>query len=96
MKNKELQNELGKWGLIKRGQLSELLARLKKTMCDGVFIVDDIAASTTNIESSLAELHGFSDGAYCEELIPQSAPVEEPTNPFQTHAPTVPEEDHFH
>eukprot|EP00957_Ditylum_brightwellii_P100840 7685615-Ditylum_brightwellii.AAC.1 len=27
--------------------------------------------------------------------MPQSAPVEEPTNPSQVQAPTVPEEDHF-
>eukprot|EP00957_Ditylum_brightwellii_P007512 568254-Ditylum_brightwellii.AAC.1 len=73
MKNKELQDELGKWGLIERGQKSELLALLKKAMCDGVLIVNDNAAFTTNIESSLAELPGFS-GAYWEELISQSAP----------------------
>eukprot|EP00957_Ditylum_brightwellii_P131377 10019664-Ditylum_brightwellii.AAC.1 len=65
-------------------------------MRDGVLIVDDNAASTTNIESPLAELHRFSDGAYWEELIPQSALVEEPTNHFQAFVPTVPEEDHFH
>eukprot|EP00957_Ditylum_brightwellii_P015354 1155633-Ditylum_brightwellii.AAC.1 len=65
-------------------------------MRDGVLIVDDNAASITNIEPSSAELPGFSDGAYWEELIPWSAPVEEPTNPFQTHATAVPEEDHFH
>eukprot|EP00957_Ditylum_brightwellii_P047727 3625769-Ditylum_brightwellii.AAC.1 len=35
MKNKELQDELGKQGLIKRGQKSELLACLKKAMHDG-------------------------------------------------------------
>eukprot|EP00957_Ditylum_brightwellii_P139466 10629513-Ditylum_brightwellii.AAC.1 len=34
MKNKELQDELGKRGLIKRGWKSELLARLKKAMRD--------------------------------------------------------------
>eukprot|EP00957_Ditylum_brightwellii_P047144 3580133-Ditylum_brightwellii.AAC.1 len=65
-------------------------------MRDGVLIVDDNTASTTNIEPSSAELSQFSDGAYWEELIPQSAPAEEPTNPFQARAPTVPEEDHFH
>ena len=96
MRNKELQDELGKRGLVKRGWKSELVAHLKKAMRDGVLIVDDNAASTTNIEPSSAELPGFSDGAYWEELIPQSAPVEEPTNPFQARAPTVPEEDHFH
>eukprot|EP00957_Ditylum_brightwellii_P129776 9899238-Ditylum_brightwellii.AAC.1 len=65
-------------------------------MHDGVLIVDDNATSITSIKSSLAELPGFSDGAYCEELIPQSASVEEPTNPFQACAPIMPEEDHFH
>eukprot|EP00957_Ditylum_brightwellii_P167679 12764813-Ditylum_brightwellii.AAC.1 len=49
-------------------------------MCDGVLIVDDNASSTTNIE-----LPGFSDEAYWGELISQSAPVEEPTNPFQKY-----------
>eukprot|EP00957_Ditylum_brightwellii_P044417 3370554-Ditylum_brightwellii.AAC.1 len=65
-------------------------------MHDGVLIVDDNAASTTNITSSSTKVHGFPGGAYWEELIPQSAPDEEPTNPFQAHGPTVLEKDHFH
>eukprot|EP00957_Ditylum_brightwellii_P017388 1309744-Ditylum_brightwellii.AAC.1 len=74
MRNKELQDKLGKRGLMKRGRKSELVARLKKAMRDGVLIVDDYAASTTNIEPSSVALPGFSDGAYWKELIPQSAP----------------------
>eukprot|EP00957_Ditylum_brightwellii_P125245 9547531-Ditylum_brightwellii.AAC.1 len=50
----------------------------------------------TTIASSLSEIPGFPDGPYWEELLPQSSPVEEPTNTFQACAPTVPEEDHFH
>eukprot|EP00957_Ditylum_brightwellii_P197922 15078344-Ditylum_brightwellii.AAC.1 len=96
MKNKELQDELGKQGLIKRGRKFELIACLKKAMHDRVLIADDNAASTTNIVSSSTELPGFPDEAYWKELIPQNAPVEEPTTPFQAHAPTVPKEDHFH
>eukprot|EP00957_Ditylum_brightwellii_P075021 5701448-Ditylum_brightwellii.AAC.1 len=65
-------------------------------MYDRVLTVDGNAAFTTNIESLMAELPGFSDGVYWEELIPQSASDEEPTNLFQACAPTVPEEDHFH
>eukprot|EP00957_Ditylum_brightwellii_P202186 15329005-Ditylum_brightwellii.AAC.1 len=80
MKNKELKYELLKQGLIKRGKKSKLIAHLKKVMCNRVLIVDDNTASTTNIASSSTKLPGLPDRAYWEEIIPQSAPVEEPTN----------------
>eukprot|EP00957_Ditylum_brightwellii_P150288 11445181-Ditylum_brightwellii.AAC.1 len=51
-------------------------------MLDRVLIVDDNAA-LTNTATSSSELPGFPDGAYWEVLLPQSAPVEEPTNAFQ-------------
>eukprot|EP00957_Ditylum_brightwellii_P114975 8769098-Ditylum_brightwellii.AAC.1 len=64
IKNKKLQDELGKWGFIKRGRKSELIAHLKKAVHDKVLIVNDNAASTTNIASSSTELPWFPDGTY--------------------------------
>eukprot|EP00957_Ditylum_brightwellii_P030976 2346797-Ditylum_brightwellii.AAC.1 len=73
MRVKELQDELQKWGCIKRGRTSESIAHLKKVMLDRTLIVDDNAAPT-NTETSSSELPGFPDEAYWEELLPQSAP----------------------
>eukprot|EP00957_Ditylum_brightwellii_P107411 8196069-Ditylum_brightwellii.AAC.1 len=47
-----------------------------------------------NNATSSTEIPGFAEGEYWGENLPQSAPVEEPTNSFQAYAPTVPEEDH--
>eukprot|EP00957_Ditylum_brightwellii_P117705 8978594-Ditylum_brightwellii.AAC.2 len=54
--------------------------------------MDENAAPTNNAASS-TEIPGFPEGAYWEELLPQSAPVEESTNAFQACALTVLEDD---
>eukprot|EP00957_Ditylum_brightwellii_P022183 1673781-Ditylum_brightwellii.AAC.1 len=64
-------------------------------MLDRVVIMDENAAPT-NTATSSSEMPQFPEGAYWEELLPQIAPAEKSINVFQVHAPTVPEEDHFH
>eukprot|EP00957_Ditylum_brightwellii_P177518 13520627-Ditylum_brightwellii.AAC.1 len=74
MRLKELQDELQEQGCIKRGRKSKIIAHLKKAMVVRVLIVDDNAAPTPKTATSSTELPGFCDGAYWEELLPQSAP----------------------
>eukprot|EP00957_Ditylum_brightwellii_P050987 3866829-Ditylum_brightwellii.AAC.1 len=50
--------------------------------------MDENAAPTNNATSS-TDIPGFVEGAYWEELLPQSAPVEKPTNAFQAWAKSI-------
>eukprot|EP00957_Ditylum_brightwellii_P080270 6105638-Ditylum_brightwellii.AAC.1 len=81
MRVKDLQDELKKHGLVKRGKQPELILCSKQAMFDRVVIMDKSAPPTNNVTSS-SEIPGFIEGEYWEELLPQSAPVEELTNSF--------------
>eukprot|EP00957_Ditylum_brightwellii_P124134 9462754-Ditylum_brightwellii.AAC.1 len=67
--------------------------QMRQAMLDRVVIIDENTA-LTNAATSSNKILGFPEGVYWEDLLPQSASVEEPTNAFQGCAPTVPEEDH--
>eukprot|EP00957_Ditylum_brightwellii_P153245 11663483-Ditylum_brightwellii.AAC.2 len=69
MRVKELQDELKKQGLVKRGNTSDLSLYLKQAMLVRVIIMDKNSAPT-NTAASSSELPGFPDKAYWKELFP--------------------------
>eukprot|EP00957_Ditylum_brightwellii_P042275 3201985-Ditylum_brightwellii.AAC.1 len=79
MRDKELPDRLGEFGLAKRWNKPELLSHLQKVMHDKVMLVNTDRNNAAQTNST----PGFVEGTYWEELTLQIIPVEEPENQFQ-------------
>jgi hypothetical protein len=89
LKVAELRDEQVKRGLIKDGKKQELRVRLKEAMVHRVPCLDPENQDTP----SQAQIAGFSVTAKWKVLQPLEEVVQEPTNIFASHAPTIPAED---